>query len=158
MANDSSRIFYPKRFSYLDAINLTSKRDELECSRRDKWLFEELRHLLEYSDLHEWTKKTDKLVVGSVLEQYLGTVYHKHTKHVFTCLYVGSQGPAIMRHGHTEVYSNGTVKKTKEFYVFPDGHTEFCGKDMSHELENNSGEPMYVISVKITGRGHRKEE
>lgn len=149
--------FQPESYSLTRLNEVMKKRSEFKrCAGRNKWIFEELKNYLLYSKPRPWMKKEGEFIVGEVWEQYLGTVYHKHTKHVYTCLYVASEGLAVSKHGHTEVFTNGTVKKTKEFYLFSDGKIEFCGKDMSHELTNYSDKPIYVISVKVTGRGHKK--
>ena len=155
MGQDSfSEELRPRDFSYLDAISMMGKCEKYYID----WISHELQNLLEFTQPHDWVKKEGELFAGNVLEQYIGTVYHKHTKHVYTCLYIASDGPAVFRHGHAEVLPNGDIKKTKEWYIFSDGHIEFCNKDDVHDLVNNSNKPIYVISVKVTGRGHRREE
>ena len=58
---------------------------------------------------------------------------------------------------HYNKDNNGDIKKTRELYIFyvPTSLVEmkFCRKDETHQLCNNYGCPVYVISAKVTGRG-----
>lgn len=72
--------------------------------------------------------------------------------HIFAYLYAeydSKQEIVIEAHGHKEPFHRGKqVIKIKEWYIFPDGEIKFCNKDELHELVNNYGKPIYVISVK----------
>lgn len=75
------------------------------------------------------------------------TVVHK-----FEYLYVKSEGLVIDYHKHEEsIHGGKQIMKIREFYIFPDGKIETCGKDCKHRLVNNYGKPIYVISLKISG-------
>lgn len=152
------RDFQPESYSLTRLREVMKKRSEFESpAGNNRWIFEELINYLMYSAPRPWVKEEGEEIIGEVWEQYLGTVCYKHKKHIFTCLYVANDGLAVANHGHLEIMPTGEIKKTREFYVFPNGDIEYCGKDMRHELVNNYGEPIYVISVKATGRGHRTE-
>ena len=67
-----------------------------------------------------------------------------------------SEGEAVGMHGHEELANRGKQKrKIKEWYVFPDGHVEFCDKGQMHRLVNNYGMPIYVLSIKSCRNGIR---
>lgn len=106
---------------------------------------------------NEWERmEKDDIVVGEVWSQVIGEFYYKHTIHKFSYLYVESQGLAIDYHGHNEPANNGKqTRKTKEWYVFPDGSIQFCGKNSQHRLYNDYDKPIYVISIKISSNGTR---
>lgn len=102
----------------------------------------------------EWVKKPKKgIVKGDVWECPIGSFQHNHTMHRFTYLYAEydpDQEVVIDFHGHEEKLKDGKrVKKIKEWYFFPDGKVEFCDKDKLHQLINDYGKPIYVISVKV---------
>ena len=111
----------------------------------------------------KWLKKpvdVSDVTIDEVWEQNLGTIKYHKTIHTFSCMYVPNQGLAIREHGHNQLVHkdrNGDIKKTRELYIFyvPSSLVEmkFCGKDEKHQLCNNYGCPVYVISVKVTGRG-----
>ena len=109
---------------------------------------------------HTWAKKdNDDIVLGEVWYQRVGEFYYKHTVHKFEYMYVESvesEELVIGWHGHEEKVNNGKqTKKIREFYIFPDGKIEMCGKDCKHRLINNYGKPFYVLSLKIcSNRSH----
>lgn len=104
---------------------------------------------------NEWERmENDDVVLGEVWSQTIGEFYYKHTVHKFSYLYVKSQGLAIDYHGHSEPANDGKqTRKIKEWYFFPDGKMYYCGKDGQHKLYNKYGEPIYVLSVKISSNG-----
>ena len=118
----------------------------------------ELESILKIQNPEMWRRKpNDDVVVGEVWEQNIGKLKHRTHEHKFTYMYVPEQGTAVKMHGHDEkVHKDRNVKKTKELYIFyvPGTVVEmrFCGKDETHELVNNYGCPVYVISAKVTGR------
>lgn len=125
---------------------------------------DELEKILTKHTSTDWNKipinYPEDVVFGEVWEQKLGIIKYHKTVHTFSCMYVPNQGLAISRHGHNQLVhttQHGDIKKTRELYIFyiPSSLVEmkFCGKDEMHELINNYGEPVYVISVKVTGRG-----
>lgn len=96
--------------------------------------------------------KKDDIVIGEVWSQPIGEFYYKHTVHKFEYLYVKSEGLVIDYHKHEEsIHGGKQIMKIREFYIFPDGKIETCGKDCKHRLVNNYGKPIYVISLKISG-------
>lgn len=108
---------------------------------------------------HTWAKKdNDDIVLGEVWYQRVGEFYYKHTVHKFEYMYVESvesEELVIGWHGHEEKVNNGKqTKKIREFYIFPDGKIEMCGKDCKHRLINDYGKPIYVISLKICNNGN----
>lgn len=118
----------------------------------------ELNNVLKETYNPKWEKRQiDELTLNEVWEQKLGVIKYHKTTHTFSCMYVPNQGVAISKHSHNQLVHNGkNIKKTRELYIFyvPSKILEmkFCRKDETHELCNNYGEPVYVISVKITGR------
>lgn len=108
---------------------------------------------------HMWAKKdNDDIVLGEVWYQRVGEFYYKHTVHKFEYMYVESvesEELVIGWHGHEEEVNHGKqTKKIREFYIFPDGRIEMCGKDCKHRLINNYGKPFYVLSLKICSNGN----
>lgn len=101
----------------------------------------------------QWVKKPKEgIVKGDVWECPIGQFYHKRRLHRFAYLYAEydpEKEVVIDSHGHQESFHGGKQgKKVKEWYIFPDGKVEFCDKDELHQLINNYGKPIYVISVK----------
>ena len=143
----------------LDEIrNLRAK---MYCGGNNKLFFEELEYILkrkDYSESKEWARRdNDEVILGEVWEQPIGEVEYKNTIHIYSYLYVETIGLAIGEHGHNELVHDGKdIKKTKEFYVFPDGVMTFCDKDETHSLVNQFGKPIYVISLKIKNRPKSK--
>ena len=118
----------------------------------NKSFWDELECILNCSQKsYEWEQiERDDTVLGEVWSQPIGKFYHKHTVHEFTYLYVESQGVVIAQHGHEEPFHDGKqTKKIREWYIFPDGTMELCKKGCTHHLVNNTGKPIYVISLKI---------
>lgn len=103
-----------------------------------------------------WERKpNDDVVLGEVWYQKVGEYHYKHTVHVFEYMYVESEGLVIDQHGHNQrIHGGKQVRKTREFYIFPDGRIEMCGKDCKHRLINNYGKPIYVLSLKICSNGN----
>lgn len=133
-------------------------RSEMYCGGNNRTFWDELEYILKsdgYSQSNEWERmENDDIVLGEVWTQPIGEFYYKNTVHKFAYLYVESQGLAIARHGHEEpVHGGEQVRKIKEWYIFPDGKMRFCGKDETHELINSYGEPIYVLSIKISSNG-----
>lgn len=147
----------PKPFDMEKLNEIRKLRASMYCGR-DNWLFwKELEAILEDngSETKEWTKlEKDDVVLGDVWTQPIGVFYYKNTVHTYSYLYVETpEGLVIDEHGHSELVHDGRdVKKTKEWYIFPDGRMEMCGKDDTHKLRNNFRKPIYVISLKITNR------
>jgi len=105
---------------------------------------------------NEWQKLEKDFVIGEVWSQPIGEFYYNHTVHRFSYLYVESSGVAIEEHGHEEPANGGKqMRKMKEWYIFPDGRSELCSKGETHRLVNNYGKPIYVLSIKIGGKGIR---
>ena len=131
--------------------NMTSKHGG-RCPNSS--FFDELESIISNRTLeYQWVKKPKEGVVkGDVRECLIGKFYHKRTVHIFTCLYAEydpEQEVVIDSHGHEEKFPRGKkVKKIKEWYIFQDGKVEFCDKDELHQLVNDYGKPIYVISVK----------
>lgn len=102
-----------------------------------------------------WEKKEkDNVVVGEIWCQRIGDFYYKHTVHQYEYMYVGTERLAADFHGNEILVHKGKqVKKVREFYIFPDGKIEMCGKNEKHRLVNNYGKPIYVISLKIMRNG-----
>ena len=123
--------------------------------------FDELRSMLTLSEGAEnrkWIKKPKEGVVkGDVWECLIGRFYYKHTVHIFTYLYAeydAEQEVVIDFHRHEEpIHGNKHVRKIKEWYFFPDGKVEFCDKDKLHQLVNDYGKPIYVLSAKSMRNG-----
>ena len=70
-------------------------------------------------------------------------------------MYVASEDLVIDSHGHNEqIHEGKQVRKTREFYIFPDGRIEMCGKDCKHRLINDYGKSIYVLSLKICSNGN----
>lgn len=134
-------------------------RDEMLCCGGSNYHFwDELQTILKSADYYpsnKWERmNNDDVVLGEVWSQPIGEFYYKNTVHKFTYLYVESQGLAIADHGHEELTRDGKqIRKIKEWYVFPNGIMELCDKDCKHRLLNDYGEPIYVISVKISRNG-----
>lgn len=105
---------------------------------------------------HIWVRKdNDDTVLGEVWYQRVGEFYYKHTVHKFEYMYVESEDLVIDWHGHNEqIHGGKQVKKTREFYIFPDGRIKMCGKDCEHRLINDFGKPIYVLSLKICSNGN----
>lgn len=102
----------------------------------------------------EWKRLENEFVLGEVWTQPIGNYYHPHTVHEYSYLYVESEGVAVAKHCHNRPIHNGKhIQKVREWYIFPDGRIEMCDKDEEHELVNDYGHPIYVISVKISGMG-----
>ncbi len=102
----------------------------------------------------EWVKKPKEgIVKGDVWECPIGSFSYNHTVHIFTYLYAEydpNQEVVIDFHGHTEeIHGGKQVKKIKEWYFFPNGEVKSCDKDERHQLINDYGKPIYVISVKV---------
>ena len=129
--------------------------------RRDSYqsIWDELEIVLKckHPKSNEWVRmKNSDVVLGEVWSQHIGEFYYKHTVHRFTYLYVESQGLAIGKHGHNEPANGGKqVRKVKEWYIFPDGKIYIRPKGEEHQLFNNYGHPIYVLSVKISSNGTR---
>lgn len=151
----------------LQTFNMACLR-KIRKIRRKKYLFSdpyelfwnELEAILRTkhpSQRSEWEKlENNQVILGEVWSQPIGEFYYNHTVHKFTYLYIGSEDLAIAEHGHEEPANNGKqVKKIKEWYVFPDGTMSMCAKDEKHKLFNHYGEPIYVLSVKISSKGTR---
>ena len=122
----------------------------------NKSFWDELERVLKCNPKsYEWSRMVnDEVVLGEVWCQHIGEFWHMNTVHIFSYLYVESQGLAIaehgQEHGHEEPFHNGKqVIKASEWYIFPDGKMELCKKDCTHKLVNEYGEPIYVISLKI---------
>lgn len=115
---------------------------------------DELKQMLSVATVSgEWVKKPKEgIVKGDVWECLIGRFYYKHTVHIFTYLYAEydpDQTVVIDSHGHTEKsYDGKQVKNVKEWYFFPDGEVKFCDKDELHQLINDYGKAIYIISVK----------
>lgn len=106
---------------------------------------------------NEWKQMdNDDIVLGEVWTQSIGEFYYKHRVHKFSYLYVASQGLVIDMHGHDEPANGGKqVRKTKEWYFYPDGAVYFCDKGEKHVLFNPYNHPIYVLSVKACSNGQR---
>lgn len=105
------------------------------------------------TESHEWVQKPKGgIILGNVWECPIGKFYHRHTVHIFAYLYAEydpQQELVIDSHDHKELFHGGKqVKKIKEWYIFPDGTVKFCDKDEFHQLINDYGKSIYVISVK----------
>lgn len=129
--------------SYFSTGAYSSFWDELECILKCN------------SKSHIWARKdNDDTVLGEVWYQRVGEFYYKYTVHKFEYMYVESEDLVINWHGHNEqIHGGKQVKKTREFYIFPDGSIEMCGKDCKHRLINDFGKPIYVLSLKICSNG-----
>lgn len=134
--------------------------DRHGCAGPVKDFLDELKKILSMGTVScKWVKKPKEgIVKGDVWECPIGQFYHKRTLHRFAYLYAEydpKQEVVIDSHGHEEkgtdkepFHGGKQVKKVKEWYIFPDGKVEFCDKDELHQLINNYGKPIYVISVK----------
>lgn len=127
-----------------------------------KSFWNELEIILKNKDptKNEWERMdNDEVVKGEVWSHPIGEFYYKNTVHIFSYLYVESQELAIDLHGHYEPANNGKqTRKVKEWYIFSNGKYTFCGKDCKHRLFNRSNGPIYVLSVKVKRRGHKKNK
>ena len=151
----------------MKTLNLDSIKEIRDLARkkdRNYFIFvDELEKILKTQKNGKWLKKpvdVSDVTIDEVWEQNLGTIKYHKTIHTFSCMYVPNQGLAIREHGHNQLVHkdcNGDIKKTRELYIIyvPSSlvEMEFCGKDEKHQLCNNYGCPVYVISVKVTGRG-----
>lgn len=123
---------------------------------RDNWLFwDELETIIKQKGYSpkEWKKKDkDNVVLGNVWEQEIGCFWYEKSVHEYTFLYTDSLDLVIDWHGHNKLTHHGkSILKTREWYTFvTDGRMEFCPKDKQHQLINIYGEPIYVVSTKIT--------
>ena len=118
------------------------------------YFWDELEDVLKYKN-NNWKKLKNDIVVSEVWEQYIGQVFYKHTVHKFSYLYIENPGLAIKMHGHKEPANYGKqIRKIKEWYIFPDGTVEFCGKDEEHQLFNKFDHPIYVLSIKVSKKGN----
>lgn len=136
-------------------------RYEMYCGRTNWAFWEELEFILTDSSYSMyratnkgWEKlEKDEVVIGDVWSYHIGDFYYANTVHSFTYLYVETQGMAIAEHGHDKrVHLGKDIKKTTEWYVYPDGRMEICKKDEKHSLNNGYGKPIYVLSIKKTNR------
>ncbi len=132
-------------------------RDEMHCGRANWSFWEELEFILKSNNeprSNVWEKLVpDEVVIGDVWSCHIGDFYYANTVHRFTYLYVETPGMAIAEHGHSKRVHNGKhIKKTTEWYVYPDGRMEICKKDEKHSLNNRYGKPIYVLSVKVSNR------
>ncbi len=121
------------------------------CEGPNKSFWDELECILRCNPKsYEWERMPkDEVVFGDVWSQPIGEFYHEHTVHRFTYLYVDSQGLVIGIHGHEEPFHNGKqILRASEWYIFPDGTMELCKRGCTHQLVNNYGHPIYVISLK----------
>ena len=115
---------------------------------------EAILHTKEQSTKNEWEQLENEFVRGKVWTQPIGNFYYHCTVHEYSYLYVESDGLAVDEHGHERrVHGGRNIQKIKEWYIFPDGSIEMCDKDEKHKLVNNYGHPIYVISLKVSGRG-----
>ena len=121
--------------------------------------FDELESILSMGTVdYKWVKKPkDEIVLGDVWECPIGQFYHNHTVHKFAYLYAEydpDQKVVIDFHRNEEKLEDGKqVRKIKEWYFFPDGKVEFCDKDKLHQLVNDYGKPIYVLSAKSMRNG-----
>lgn len=146
----------------MENLTLNSVKDMRNLVAGENWAFinflYELEMLLKTLENSEWEKRPlDELSLNEVWQKNLGVIKYHKTTHTFTCMYVPNQGIAIRTHGHNQLVHDGKhIKKTRELYIFyvPSKVLEmkFCRKNEVHTLYNDYGEPVYVISVKITGR------
>lgn len=146
-------------------LNLNAVKEIRDLSRKnDRNYFNfvsELEKILKTQKPGEWSMRPiyeSGNTIDEVWEQNLDSIKYHKTIHTFSCMYVPNQDVAIVKHGHNElVHNNGNIKKARELYIFyvPSSLVEFkfCKKDERHELCNNYGCPVYVISAKVTGRG-----
>ena len=141
-------------------------RSKMYCGGANKLFFDELEAIItskSYTQSDEWERmKNNDIVLGDVWSQPIGEFYYKHTVHRFAYLYVESQGLVIGEHGHSEPihfyeYDHEITmhRQLTEWYVFPDGSMELCRKYLTHSLKNDSGKPIYVLSIKIGSNGKR---
>lgn len=142
----------------LNEIRKLRKGDKCYFSAGDNSSFwDELECILKCNPKsHMWARKdNDGIVLGEVWYQRVGEFYYKHTVHKFEYMYVESEELVIDWHGHEEAANHGKqTKKIREFYIFPDGRIEMCGKDCKHRLINDYGKPIYVLSLKICSNGN----
>lgn len=108
---------------------------------------------------NEWKKKEQTGVVrGEIWYQRIGEYYHDNTLHVFEYMYVKSENIVVDEHGHiikVMIHGKEQIMKIREFYIFEDGKITMCRKNKKHKLVNHYGMPIYVISLKIYGKGIR---
>lgn len=133
---------------------------EKRKSKRNDSIFRELKKVMEKKSFptYEWERLEGSHIIGSVWKQPIGEFYYKRKVHIFEYLYIGSCGLVINWHGHHEKANEKQKRKIKEWYIFSDGSMKLCDKDELHRLINDEGHPIYVISVKEKGRGHRSEQ
>lgn len=108
---------------------------------------------------NEWQKKEQTGVVrGEIWYQRIGEYAYDNTLHVFEYMYVKSEDIVVDKHGHdikVMIHNNLQTMKVREFYIFEDGKIKMCRKNEKHKLVNHYGRPIYVISLKIYGKGIR---
>ena len=156
MTTQEMKLFNQARLNELRKVR---KENEKSYWLEDPYYYfwEELEAILRTKqEKGSWKKLEGDDVLGDVWEQQIGEYHHRHTVHRFSYLYVESRGIAIAEHGHEEPANRGKQRrKIKEWYVFLDGRIEICKKDEKHRLVNNSGRPIYVLSIKICSNGTR---
>lgn len=143
----------------IETLNkIREKRKKQYCGGNNKLFFEEIELLLEsdeYVRSEEWEQKErNDMVVGNVWEQPIGIVCYPNTIHRYTYLWTDSLNEIIGYHNYRELSEDGkNVKKGRGWYIFEDGHMDFCGRTRMHRLFNETKGPIYVIELQIFNGG-----
>ena len=162
MTRDDLKPFDMKRLN--EICKLRKLRMEGKCysnSGENSSFFDELECILRCNPTknYEWEKKEQtEVVLGEIWYQRIGEYEYNNTLHVFEYMYVKSEGIVVDKHGHdtqVRIHDNLQTMKVREFYIFEDGKMKMCKKNEKHRLVNNYGRPIYVITLKIYGKGIR---